>query len=270
MRKMNTLIVLGSGTSTGIPMANGNWGSCDPLNPKNYRLRTSIFLQTQKGSHIIIDTGPDLRTQCLQNNITKINAAIITHDHADHLHGLDDLRPFCFGTPPTSIPLYTSQTCFDLMEARFPYIFNAHPQTSKIGGGIPLLELKSVETNKKVKIDQDEFEFFMLPHGLGETLGLVHRNMAYIVDCHEIPEQRLDFLAQAKLDTLLLDCVTDIPHKTHLWLERSFEYANKIGAKNTYLIHMGNKLDHEELNKLCQQQRNISIKPAFDGMTLRY
>ncbi len=267
---MNTLIILGSGTSTGIPMANGDWGKCDPQNPKNSRLRTSIFLKTKNGSHIIVDTGPDMRTQCLKNNIEKINAAIITHDHADHLHGLDDLRPFCFGPPLKSIPLYTSKTSYELLETRFPYVFNPRPNASQIGGGIPLLELKSVELDKKTKVDQDDFEFFQLPHGPGQTMGIIHEKMAYIIDCHEIPKDRLEYLAKAKLEILLLDCVTNAPHKTHLWLERSLEYAHKIKAKNTYLIHMGNKLDHKELETVCKEQAPLSVTPAFDGLTLSY
>ncbi len=266
---MNTLIVLGSGTSTGIPMANGGWGQCDPQNPKNFRLRTSIFLQTQKGSHIIIDTGPDMRTQCLQNQIEKINAAIITHDHADHLHGLDDLRPFCFGPPAKEIPLYTSKDCQGFMEQRFPYIFSPDKEAAKMGGGIPLLTLHSVEIGKTVQIDQDPFEFFLLPHGKGETLGIIHEEMAYIVDCHEIPESTLDKLSKKRLKLLLLDCVTDREHKTHLWLEKSLEYAKRIGAKKTYFVHMGNRLDHVELEQRCKNEGQ-GLFPAFDGLRLTY
>ena len=142
MSEINKIIILGSGTSTGVPTSANHWGVCDPLNKKNYRLRTSILLETKHGQNILVDTTPDLRQQCLSNAINKIDSVIITHNHADHLHGLDDVRPFCYGPPTKHIPLYTSSDGAQEIRQRFPYIFN--PKQVSLGGGIPLIDLRSI------------------------------------------------------------------------------------------------------------------------------
>lgn len=266
---MNTVIVLGSGTSTGIPMANGDWGVCDSTNPKNRRLRSSVLL-TIANTNILVDTTPDLRTQTLKHSIKKIDAAIITHDHADHLHGLDDLRPFCFGPPPRTIPLFTSKECKEVMIERFPYIFNRDPGKPPIGGGIPNLELHQVSINSPQKILGQSFEFFNLPHGYGSTLGFCHKSFAYIIDCHEIPLDVIKNLKNKQLDLLIVDCVQKEPHKTHLFLPKTFDYIRQINPKRAGLIHMGNKIDHAWLEKQCQLEFKDTVFPLYDGLSLNY
>jgi len=266
---MNTLIVLGSGTSTGIPTANGDWGVCDSTNPKNTRLRSSVLL-TIDTTNILIDTTPDLRTQTLKYGIKNIDATIITHDHADHLHGLDDLRPFCFGPPPRTIPVFTSTECKKIMIERFPYIFNRNPNHPPIGGGIPNLALNEVSIDQTQVILGHNFEFFNLPHGYGQTLGLCHKSFAYLIDCHEVPSRVIENLQNKNLDLLIIDCVQKDPHKTHLNLSKTFDYIRKIGPKRAGLIHMGNKIDHAWLENECHQEFGSNVFPVYDGLILNY
>ena len=121
MGKENSILILGSGTSTGIPIPRCSCSTCTSSNPKDHRFRTSLLLQTAQGSNILIDTTPDLRSQVLINQVEKIDGVVITHDHADHIHGIDDLRPFCFGPPLHPIPLWTSQHNAKTIISRFPY-----------------------------------------------------------------------------------------------------------------------------------------------------
>lgn len=266
---MNTIIVLGSGTSTGIPMANGDWGVCNPKNLKNYRTRCSIFLKTDDGAKILVDTSPDLRTQLLSNKIQDIDATIITHDHADHLHGIDDLRPFCFGPPTKSIPIYTYDKCGPILESRFPYIFK-NDKRPNIGGGIPRLDLNCVPLNKEFKILGAPFNFFLLPHGHDESMGFFHKSFAYIVDCHEIPDEVIESLKARQLELLIIDCVQSTPHQTHLSTEKCFEYIERIAPKVAGLIHMGNQIDHDDLTSKCQNRFSFPVFPLYDGQELSY
>jgi len=119
----NTITILGSGTSTGVPIIRCQCVVCQSLDPRDKRLRTSIYLETKAGNKILVDTGPDLRQQVLQNNICEIDFTIITHEHADHLHGLDDLRPFSFTLPPRSMPVYCSKETLESIKTRFSYVF---------------------------------------------------------------------------------------------------------------------------------------------------
>lgn len=250
-------------------MANGDWGNCDPNNPKNYRTRCSIFLKTKTGNHLVIDTSPDLRAQFLNNKIKKVDAAIITHDHADHLHGIDDLRPFCFGPPSKIIPIFTFKDCAQLLENRFPYIFNLNKKPN-IGGGIPRLNLEIVTLQKEFQILTEPFTFFLLPHGHTQTMGLLHESFSYLVDCHEIPDDVIQVLKQKKLDLLIIDCVQSAPHQTHLNVEKCFDYIEKIAPKKAGLIHMGNQIDHSDLLQKSQARFNFPVFPVFDGQELNY
>ena len=260
---MNTVTVLGSGTSTGIPMLGCKCDVCKSPNVKNKRMRSSILLQVGE-SKILVDTTPDLRTQLLDNDIVDINAVIITHDHADHLHGIDDLRPLCF-EPPLSI--YTSSGCEKDIKTRFPYMFKEkHPDA----GSIPVIDLKTVELNKKFEILGVPFEFFLLPHGPFTSLGFIQGSFAYLIDCSDIPQNVLDLLKKRNLDLLIIDCVQKGPHKAHLNLERCFSFIEAIGPKQAGLIHMGHDLEHEKLAQEAIDRFKFPVFPLYDGLKLNY
>lgn len=275
---MNEIIVLGSGTSTGIPMIGCKCKVCTSENPKNQRTRTSIFLHTKNNKSILIDTAPDLRWQFLDNDINHLDAVIITHDHADHLHGIDDLRPLCFGPPPRTIPVYSSSKSQQAIINRFPYIFQAHiifsAEKPVIGGGIPRLELKTIDLTEQnivtATIEDEQFHFFYLPHGYKKTMGFVHEKFAYLTDCQAIPNEVLKFLQQRKTELIIIDCVQKDPHDTHLYVENCFEYIKLISPEKAGIIHMNHDLEHDELQKMANKCFKFPVFPVYDGQRIYY
>lgn len=265
----NEVLALGTGTSTGIPMLGCNCETCLSSNPKNQRLRSSVLLKTARGKRILVDTTPDLRTQFLANNISDCDACIITHEHADHVHGIDDLRPLTFERDEP-ISVYTYSNCAEHLAEKFPYIFKAD-QLFKfrpiLGGGIPKLSLHSVQD--KAVIAGEEFEFFQLPHGHTKSLSFIHGKLGYAIDCKTVPSEWAERMRSKKLDLLILDCVKREPHQTHLHLKASLEIARKVGAKKTGLIHMGHELEHEQLETELKSL-DFDVFPLYDGQSLAY
>ncbi|MCO4752865.1 MAG: MBL fold metallo-hydrolase [Bacteriovoracaceae bacterium] len=265
----NEVVALGTGTSTGIPMIGCSCKVCCSDNPKNKRYRTSILLKTSSNKTILVDTTPDLRSQFLENNIVDCDACIITHEHADHVHGIDDLRPLTFAKQ-SPIPVYTYDLCADHLREKFPYIFKTKDHFKNkavLGGGIPKLELHSIEQDSKIL--GEDFEFFLLPHGHTKTLSFIHKKFGFAVDCKTIPRPWIEKLKASKLDLFILDCVKRDPHQTHLHLDAALEIAKEVGAKRTGLIHMGHELEHEhmtqELNGL-----DFDVFPLYDRQILTY
>lgn len=267
---MNKVTILGSGTSTGVPILGCNCQVCQSNDPRNKRFRTSILLQTAKLKSILVDTSPDLRTQLLNAKVKHIDAAIITHDHADHTHGIDDLRPYTF-IQNTSIPIYTNElTTKDLMR-KFPYIFDrekVYGDRPILGGGIPKLHLETV-TGKCV-IENEEFELIPVPHGHQESTGIIHKKLAYFVDCREIPRPVIDQLKATKLEILILDCLRYQPHQTHLHLDKSLEYIHEIAPRTTILTHMGHEMEYLDLIHQLERRGIKNVFPAIDGQSFLY
>ena len=262
--------ILGSGTSTGIHIIGCQCDVCNSIDKRDQRLRTSILIETPQGKNILIDTTPDLRTQLLRESINRIDFVIVTHEHADHLHGIDDLRPLSY-FHGKDIPLYAPPKLAEQIHLRFPYIFRPQPQV--IGGGIPKIKLGVItEFMKPIHLEQDMFTFFMLPHGLTQTLGFLYQcgntTLAYIIDCHEIPSNVLKLLQQNRPNYLIIDCVTPNPHDTHLSKELCFSYIDEIKPINAGLIHMGHHLKHQTLETECHKRFGPNIGPVYDGQII--
>lgn len=265
------IVVLGSGTSTGVPIIGCHCQVCKSPRSENKRYRTSILIETPCGSHILVDTTTDLRSQLLENKIEKIDAAVITHNHADHLHGIDDLRPLCFGSTPKVIPVYTDEFYEKDLYRRFSYIFNHQKHLPNIGGGIPRLKLEVIEAGNLTPICGQEFEFIKLPHGHIYSLGfLVNQKFAFLGDCHEVPEEVIEKLKNLDLELLLIDCVVNAPHQTHLWVERSFEYISKIRPAQAGLIHMGHHLEHFALLERAKKIFDFPVYPVYDRQRISF
>ncbi|MBY0413316.1 MAG: MBL fold metallo-hydrolase [Bdellovibrionales bacterium] len=265
----NRITVLGTGTSTGIPMLGCSCSVCTSLDHRDQRMRTSIFIETKKGKKFLVDTSPDLRSQLLSNKISALDFVIITHDHADHLHGIDDLRPLSFGPPPRDIPVYTNSETKKSIEVRFPYIF-AFKNKPMIGGGVPRLNLVSVELEKNITIEGEEFFFFNYPHGHGVTMGFIHDDFAYIVDCMELSPHIIKILRERKLKLLIIDCLQRKDHSTHLTVEKCFGYIREIKPEQTGLIHMGHDLSHNVIESLASTEFDESVFPLYDSQKLFY
>lgn len=268
---MNKITILGSGTSTGVPILGCNCSVCKSNDPRNKRLRTAALLETDQHKTILIDASPDLRAQLLRTQTTKLDAVIITHDHADHTHGVDDLRPFSFQTAE-ALPVFADVHALDSLTTKFPYIFQREKVFAEkpvIGGGIPLLDLHPILPGPNL-IAAENFNFQALPHGHGESLCFIHQKLGYIIDCREIPDNVLERFRDAKLEILVIDCLRYRPHQTHLHLELALKYIEQIAPKIALLTHLGHEMDYLELTKLLRKQGNRNVFPAIDGQSFLY
>lgn len=266
----NKITILGSGTSTGVPVITCPCSVCHSSDPKDKRMRMSLFLETAQHKNILIDTSPDLRSQLLREKITHIDAVIITHAHADHIHGIDDLRAFTFNRE-APLPVYASKETINLLKIRFAYIFDpftVFKDGKAPGGKIAKLELIEILPQTSTQILGENFYFDELPHGDMKTLSFIHKGFAYLTDGSVIPELYLKKLKDAELTLALIDCAAKNKHKTHLHLDLSVEYAEKINAKQSYLIHLSHVYSHNTLENILQNRNTISV--SFDGQKIHY
>ena len=200
-----------------------------------------------------------------------MDAVIITHDHADHTHGMDDLRPFGF-KQKKSLPVYMDQMVCESLTRKFPYIFdriNYFQSKSVLGGGIPLLDAVPTQAGPETILGE-KFTFLSLPHGHEDTLGIIHQKLAYITDCREIPEIALQKLRDAKLEILIIDCLRPEPHQTHLHLDLTLKYIQAISPKTAVLTHMGHEWDYLELTEELKKRGVKNTFPAIDGQSFLY
>lgn len=234
------LIFLGVGSSAGTPVIGCNCKTCTSTNPRNQRTRCSAAVVGPSGETILIDTGPDLRQQALRENIKRIDAVLYTHTHADHLHGIDDLRSFC-QLNRRQIPLYGSLEHMTTIASRFGYALR------EPGDYWDLPVLSATQVDEPFSLFGLEITPIPVKHGRSIIYGYRIGNMAYLTDVSEIPDSSLALLSG--LDVLLLDCLRYKPHPTHINLEQSLEYAGRIGAGSTYLIHMTHQLEYTEVSE---------------------
>lgn len=268
---MNKITLLGSGTSTGVPILGCKCHVCRSTDVRNKRLRASALLEPSTGKKILIDVPPDIRTQLLRADVDSLDAVIITHDHADHTHGMDDLRPFGFitGLP---IPVYAAADAARDLRRKFPYIFERSTyfkDKAILGGGIPLLDLHEVAPGRHA-VAGESVQLLPMPHGHEDTFAVIHGKCAYVVDCREIPENVLITLRTAELDVLVIDCLRLTRHSTHLHLELALEYIRKIQPKLAVLTHMGHELEHLELLQELKARGAKNVVIGTDGASFFY
>lgn len=246
------VIILGCGTSTGVPIIGCRCSTCTSPNPKNKRMRTSVFVQTH-GKNILIDTATDLRFQALAHNITRIDAVLYTHSHADHTHGIDELRTYNFVNKMV-IPCYASPQMVSNIKSNFKYIFDG----SYASGGKPQLEINPITG------DFDFYGIRIIPieiyHAEWLIFGYRIGKMAYLTDCSKIPEESLTKLKG--LDLLIIDALRYTPHVAHFSVGQAIEATNRIKPNLSVLTHMGHELEYEELSRRLPE----NIIPAYDGM----
>ena len=252
----NTLTILGSGSSAGTPVVGCKCKTCLSINPKNIRTRCSSLITLKNGKNILIDTSPDLRQQSLRESITKIDAVLFTHAHADHCHGIDDLRAFC-QINKIQIPLYGNQDVIDQLTNKFKYAM-IEPKNF---WEIPVL--KPIVITKPFEIFNEKIVPIPIRHGRANINGYRVGNLGYITDASEVSEKSMKLLGG--IDVLLLDCLRMEPHFTHLSFSESIEIAKKINAKETYLIHMMHTLEYESLKNILPE----GIYVGYDGLKLQ-
>jgi len=258
------MTILGCGSSAGVPRIGNDWGACDPNEPKNRRRRCSLLVE-KRGEYgcttVLIDTGPDLREQMLTANVSHVDAVLYTHAHADHLHGIDDLRAFWLLSRRRT-PVYMDDETHQRALEAFRYCFEK-PEGSNYP---PILEHRSVEPGTPVEIVGDGgsliFEPIAVTHGDIDALGYRIDNAAYIPDVSDISGNSLNRLKN--IDILVLDCLRRAPHPSHFCLEDSLEWTKRIQPKNAVFTNLHCDLDYAELSRELPQ----TIQPAYDGMEI--
>ncbi len=261
-----TITILGCGSSGGVPRLGFGWGSCDPQEPKNRRRRCSILverLSENKKTTVVIDTSPDLRDQLLSTQTRHLDAVLFTHDHADHVHGIDDVRPYAL-LQRQRLPVYMDAVTAKGIKKRFSYIF----ETMDGSDYPPIMEEFTLEIGQKVEISGEggpiSFLPFKLQHGLVPALGFRINDVAYTPDVNAIPEESL--VSLHNLDVWIVDALRIAPHPTHFCLSETLHWIEKLNPKRAILTNLHTDMDYATL---CNQLPD-HIRPAYDGMVIGF
>ena len=249
--------MLGSGTSTGVPRIGNDWGECDPNEPKNRRSRVSILVESDEGARLLVDTSTDLRQQLLDNAIDKVDAVFWTHDHADHCHGIDDLRPMRFNRN-APLPGFASEVTARSLRQRFSYVFSGRYGYPTI---VHLETLELVKIHAGFAIDSIE-----MPHGPTASTGFRFeadgKSIAYATDFSEVTKEMVALFSE--VDILVTDCLRREPHPTHASLATALEFAERSRARITVLTHLDKSMDYATLSA----EVPAGVVVGYDGMEL--
>ncbi len=302
-----TLTILGSGTSNGVPVIACQCRVCKSEDPHDKRLRAAALIQNEfegKTTNILIDLGPDFRSQALRENLTALDLILLTHGHADHLHGLDDIRVFSHSkmnhpeapdapsrnAPPEGIHIYADRRTRKIVKTHFDYIF-MHTQ---LGGGKPRIKLLNTRKLKpKTPLKTGGMEIISLPmkHGKISTTGYListygsgnnKHSIAYLTDCNFISDKTVRLIRENAgiLEHAVIDGLRKKSHSTHFSFEEALALADRIQAKHTWTTHMTHNSTHEEIKKyfreiLCKYpalekivRQGGSVEPAYDGLKI--
>ncbi len=255
------VIFLGTGTSVGVPALGCDCIVCTSEDPRNQRTRCAVVIRTPQG-HLLIDTPPDLRTQLLREKISLVHQVLYTHEHADHLFGLDDLRlfPFHLGHP---VPLFCEERVEQRIRHSFDYAFSSVKPTHP--GAIPKLEFRRISPYKVFDVLGLKVLPLRLKHGPRfDVLGFRIGNFAYCTDVNEVPPETIDALKG--VETLVLGALRYRPHPTHFHLDAAVAAARQIDAGRTFFTHLSHDFDHAKVE--AELPEGISL--AFDGLRLTF
>lgn len=250
------LLMLGCGTSTGVPRIDGDWGACDPADPRNHRTRVSVILENDAKQRVLIDTSPDLRSQLLRHDIDRVDAVLWTHDHADHCHGIDDLRVMRYGRS-NPLPGYASEATAGRLRRRFDYVFEGQH-------GYPTLcQLQPLSVRLIAGFGIDWVE---MPHGptwsTGYRFEADGKTIVYATDFSAITSEMTRCFADA--DLIVSDCLRREPHPSHAHLAMATELKAKTKARRMVLTHLDKSMDYASLAREVPK----GIVVGYDGLEM--
>ncbi|GLO71293.1 phosphoribosyl 1,2-cyclic phosphodiesterase [Phaeobacter inhibens] len=256
--------ILGCGSSGGVPRLGGHWGDCDPDNPRNRRRRCSLLVERdgpEGTTTVLIDTSPDMRSQLLDSGTGRLDGVVYTHSHADHVHGIDDLRMIVFNMRDR-IPVYADGDTQNALLSRFGYAF-VQPAGSPYP---PILDLRSIDGPLTISGPGGDITLrpFEVNHGSMDALGFRIGDLAYLPDVAKIPDSALAELQD--LDCWILDALRRKPHPTHLSLDEALEWIDRMAPKRAVLTNMHIDLDYAQV----AAETPDHIDPAYDGMVIEY
>jgi phosphoribosyl 1,2-cyclic phosphate phosphodiesterase len=256
MNSQMTVTVLGSGTSQGVPIIGCDCAVCTSHDMKDKRLRSSILVK-QFGVNVLVDIGPDFRQQMLVNNIDDVDIILLTHEHNDHVGGLDDIRPINF-KHKKSIPVYGLKRVVDDISRRYDYAFCNNPNP-----GTPQVFAKDIDLKKCDHISSVPIQPIPIWHGTLPILGFRFSNFAYICDVSKIDPESIDLLAD--LDTLIISALHHRPHPAHFTLQEALDMIEIINPKCAYITHMSHEIGlYQDLVDILPH----NVRPAYDGMQI--
>lgn len=248
---------LGCGASAGVPSISSGFGVCDPLNQKNIRSRSSIFIESDK-TNLLVDTSPDMRLQLITNNIKNVENVLITHLHSDHVLGFDELRQIFF-LNNKNINVYGEKECINGIERMFPHIFECelHYLNKEF------INIHYVENEKIITFEDFVVEVFFQDHFFCNSIGMRIGNFAYTTDVRCFSDENIKYLYN--LDTWIVGCVRYKKSKSHLCVYDVIDLVKILKPRKTFLTHMSNEIDYCTIK---DELREYNIEPAYDGMVL--
>ncbi len=255
------LTFLGTGTSTGVPQLRCGCEVCRSTDPRDRRLRTSALVETG-GKRILIDCGPDFREQMLRHGVRsvddRLDALLLTHQHYDHVGGIDDLRPYCYGIEP-GFPIYCQGDVVRDLRARLPYCFSEHPYP-----GVPRIDLHEIKAGIPFQAAGVEVLPVGVNHYLLDILGFRIGALGYVTDAKKIPDATVEALKG--VDTLVINALRHTEHLSHLSLEEALEMVRRIGPRVAYLTHISHQLGlHAEVEPALPE----GVRLAYDGLKIK-
>lgn len=249
------LVILGCGTSTGVPVIGCHCEVCSSKDPRNKRTRSSVLVNSGN-ANILIDTTTDLRTQALANGLERVDAVLYTHAHADHIHGIDDLRAFNLAAGGKAIPCYGNKETIARIRSIFGYIFREDGRD----GWKP--NLTTTEVNSGFSVGSTAITAIDVMHGEATILGYRIGPFAYLTDCSAIPPESMEKLQG--LELLILGALRHKPHPTHFSIDEAIRASRSIKARRTIFTHLGHNLDYTRDNPALPE----GFELAYDGMTI--
>lgn len=256
------LTFLGTGTSFGVPQIGCGCTVCRSRDPRDRRTRVGAVVETDGGTRLLIDTPPELRMQLVSAGVDHIDAVLYTHEHADHIHGIDDLRSFTIRRS-AALPLYGDAATLETLRQRFPYIVDQRlrppPGTTRPEG-----RMVEIRAGEAFTVGDAVIHPFTVPHGVTPVMAFRIGDLGYVTDAKELTGPALDVLRGVRV--LVLNALLRTPHPTHLSMSEAVATAQRVGAERTYLTH----LTHDNFHADLEAELPPGISPAFDGLTIRF